>query len=643
MKPNVILFFADTLTKQDISSLGGNLETPNIDRLSKGGMTLKSVQPNSPVCSPARYNLLTGRYASRAEKYKGLYSKSDPIFIRWNVYLDNNEKTLAHLYQKEGYSTALCGKWHLGEPPLEEFTSDDTKNNHKSIEKVKRNYQACQQFVRDEGGFSYVEALFSNNELAIPMPKDMPCQHNQHWITDKAVEFINSSSDKPFFLFLTPNLPHYPHVLDTLESESKLTPNGFLDKISDIQPSYRSILDRLEKAGYPKKPKHNTPEWFAKDHAAAIMWLDDSVGAVLDALEKSGKYDDTLIVFTTDHLARGKMTLHRQELPSFIQWPNKIEPGSSNDLLISHVDMVKTIIDLSGHSKEASKMNVGIDGKSFAPQLSDNTVPWENEIFSEVSYTRGIFTKDYNYIATRFPEGISRNKRKRTDVSQEGLRTKTIRFQADTTFPGYFNDDQLYNHAIDKEEQNNLNNNNDYKELLSTMKKKLATQLSDLPFTFGEFTKEIPLPRIQRGEENPQYLCQNCNYIGFSKEWENCPVCNSNNTPLRDDTIFYTSEEKYAGGVELQVPTIIINKNVKVKDGYEIEVTNPSHPMSDTFQNFIAHYDFYIDSDFIERREFIPNSVILETFSIPKGTSRAKIVAYNRYYGHYQQEIQIKK
>ena len=233
-KPNVILFFADTLLKESLGCYGSSIPTPNIDRLATEGQRFHAVQPNSPVCSPARYNLLTGRYASCAGMYKHLYTQRDPVMQRWNVYPDGGEKFTAHAFSAAGYRTGLTGKWHLGEPQLLAYSESDHKGNQATQEKGARNYERCQDFVKKHGGFDYVDGLFTNNELAIPMPADMTCQHHMHWISDNAVRFIKGSNDQPYFLVVTPNVPHSPPVLETLETNSRLTPLGYLPETRTV-------------------------------------------------------------------------------------------------------------------------------------------------------------------------------------------------------------------------------------------------------------------------------------------------------------------------------------------------------------------------------------------------------------------------
>ena len=629
--------------KEDLSCYGGKFPTPHIDRLAQGGTQFHSTQPNSPVCSPARYNLLTGRYASRARGYESLYTEHDPVFIRWNVYLDHEEKTLAHLFRSRGYRTGLCGKWHLGEPKLEEFTADDTKANSESRGKVARNYERCRRFVQQRGGFDYVEALFTNNEMAIPMPEDMTCQHNQHWITDKAIDFVTDESTDPFLLFLTPNLPHHPHALDTLESGTSLTPEGFLDSIPNSQPPYDSILQRLETLGFPKSPEPLGEAWLEKDRAAAVMWLDDAVGAVLDALERSGQLEDTIIAFTSDHLKRGKMTVHRQYVPFLLHWPRRISSGLQRDILISHVDIVQTLIGLAGAREESAAINVGIDGVSFESELKQVTGSWNNTVYTEVCYTRGIVTPEYNYIAARFPETISQGIPDRREISQEGLPSDSIRFQADRDFPGYYDDDQLYETKSDPLEQANIAETDFGADVVVRMKKLLGDQLQKFRYAFGEFARR---PRevgssTRRGEENPIYVCANCRHLEFRKHDASCPVCGSTTPMTRDDAIFYKSEEKWAEGLAYQIPRIRIT--VSAGKPQHIEISNPRDATqtlaSASNLDSIMFYDIYADGVFMERRSILENGTPHATVGVPAGVSRVKVIACNPYYGSFQREV----
>ena len=157
-----------------------------------------------------------------------------------------------------------------------------------------------------------VEGLFYNNEFNSYASRHDPQQHGMHWITDNAVSFIKAPDERPYYLVETPNIPHSPPVLETL---CQLAFNSsFLSENPDVQPPFSDILDRLDALWIRTSEKHSAgaSERSSRDQICgwtmglAQCWM-------LLMLEETR--DNTIIAFTTDHLARGKMTLHRQFVP----------------------------------------------------------------------------------------------------------------------------------------------------------------------------------------------------------------------------------------------------------------------------------------------------------------------------------------
>ena len=112
VRPNFLVIYVDDMDLNDIAAYGGRVLTPNLDALAASGARFERYYATSPVCSPSRYSLFTGRYASRNKYLEGVTAADDVNFIQWNVHLEGDESTLAHILSGAGYVTALVGKHH---------------------------------------------------------------------------------------------------------------------------------------------------------------------------------------------------------------------------------------------------------------------------------------------------------------------------------------------------------------------------------------------------------------------------------------------------------------------------------------------------------------------------------------------------
>jgi arylsulfatase A-like enzyme len=473
-KPNVIIIYTDDHNFEHIGVYGGDVLTPNIDKIANGGALFKRLYVSSPVCTPSRYSLITGRYAVRSKELQKHQSTDQPAFIRWNTFLNEEDKSSAHLFKDSGYVTGMVGKYHMG-GEFGFLGGDENYDDPAVRDTINAIYKIWQQNVKDVAGFDYVESLYGNNMHIIGVPKSMQ-YHNMEWITKGAIDFIDQNKDEPFYLYFAPTLPHVPGPLESLKADPRITAAGMLDKpITDIQPSRKSVLERTRAAGID-------------DENAPMTWLDDGIGAVLDRLEEYGLMENTIIVFASDHQSpRAKMTCYEAaaNVPGAIMWKGNIKPGQVIDALASNIDIVPTLLDFTSIS---SPDNYIIDGKSWRGLLAGETQKLHESLYLEVLYQRAVVTKDWKYIAVRFPDKINKEitPENRRQYNIEGRKGKD-RFNNDTIFPAYYDDDQLYYLVDDKEEQNNLANDPKYADKLREMKLLMKEYCEGLPFSFGEF------------------------------------------------------------------------------------------------------------------------------------------------------------
>jgi arylsulfatase A-like enzyme len=318
-KPNIVVILADDLGYGDISTFGAtDIRTPNIDNLAAKGLKLTSFYSASPVCSPTRAALITGRYPRRL----GI----DHVFFPESFTgIPAEEVTIAEALKGNGYQTAIFGKWHLG--------------HHR-------------QFLPLQNGFDqYYGIPYSNDMQGVVYLRGNDVDSikvNQKYITktytNEAVKFIDKNKDKPFFLYVTHNMPHVPlYASPEFEGKSK-------------RGLYGDVIEEID-------------------------W---SVGEVVKALKKNGLEENTLVVFTSDNgpwiifdieggsagpLRQGKGTTFEggQRVPMVAYWPGKIKAGTVYEDLATQLDLYPTIISLTGSQKTQTKKP--LDGEDISQVL----------------------------------------------------------------------------------------------------------------------------------------------------------------------------------------------------------------------------------------------------------------------------------
>jgi arylsulfatase A-like enzyme len=235
-------------------------------------------------------------------------------------------------------------------------------------------------------------------------------------------------------------------------------------------------------------------------------WLDDAVGEVLGRLRALGLEDNTIVVFTVDHLARGKYTCYEGcRVPLMVRWPGKIQPGVETDALCANIDLVATLAQLAGAELPA---DYDTDGVSFADVLLEADKPHSGRphIYLECSNIRGIVTPRWKYIANRVTDEVkasieadareARETGRKRLVGWDGRKNphahadqEGIRYFASGEFAHYFDPDQLYDLEADPWETTNLAGDARYTDVLAELKDTLRSQLRRLPHSFGEFTE----------------------------------------------------------------------------------------------------------------------------------------------------------
>lgn len=357
--PNVVLILADDLGYGDPRCYNprSKIPTPHMDRLSAEGMRFTDAHSPSSVCTPTRYGILTGRFAWRTRLKSGVLRPYD-----WPL-IEEDRLTLAKLLREAGYRTACIGKWHLGW----KWTRQDGQTEPWDVGSLTDSEVDLTRPPKDgprAAGFDYYFGtdvpnyppyLFIENESFVGPPPDRskpddmfgdPGRMQDGWklerilpeLTRRAVRFIEESAGKPFFLYLSLTAPHTPIV--------------------------------------PSTPWQGKTE--AGDYGDLVAEVDGAVGAVMEALERTGTASETLLVMTSDngsparagdpHLrnadwARTRAVLrlfghnpsagwrgikadvweggHR--VPLLARWPGKIAAGSESGALVCLTDILATV------------------------------------------------------------------------------------------------------------------------------------------------------------------------------------------------------------------------------------------------------------------------------------------------------------
>ena len=217
--------------------------------------------------------------------------------------------------------------------------------------------------------------------------------HNMDWITSGGLDSLDQTGDKPFFLYFATTLPHAPAPLSSMYADARITPSGLLDETPNVQPDRLDVIERVKKAGLPEA-------------VAPYTWLDDAIGALINKLEAKGVLDNTIIFFASDHGGNNaKMTCYEKGVraPAFAYWKGKIAPGKVVDNITANIDIAPTIYDLCGAENVEKEV---IDGRSMKPLLFDKETDWRRSLLLEITYSKGVVTDEWKYIAVRFPKHI---------------------------------------------------------------------------------------------------------------------------------------------------------------------------------------------------------------------------------------------
>ena len=314
-RPNILVILCDDLGYSDLGCYGGEIQPPNLDRLAREGLRFTRFYNTSRSC-PTRASLLTGLYPHQAGIGRMTFNDHLPGY---RGTLSRNAVTIAEVLRDAGYSTSMVGKWHVAETPLQSDQRDWL--NHKVFHETFSdlcNYPVNRGFDSHYGTIYGVVDYFDPFSLVegeVPIREVPEGYYITQALSDRAEQEIRqyADSERPFFLYLAYTAPHWPlHALPEDIEKYKDTYTAGWEKIREARYErqrqaglFGDQQDFLSERQFHDRWEENpTAEWDARAmavHAAMVDRMDQGIGQVIRALEETGQFDNTLILFLSDN------------------------------------------------------------------------------------------------------------------------------------------------------------------------------------------------------------------------------------------------------------------------------------------------------------------------------------------------------
>ncbi|EAQ41124.1 MULTISPECIES: sulfatase family protein [unclassified Polaribacter] len=479
-KPNFLFIITDDHAYQALSAYDNKLiNTPHIDRLANEGMLFKKAFVTNSICSPSRAVALTG-------KFSHLNSVRDNLDV-----FDTLQVTFPKLLQKNGYETAIYGKWHLKSKPkgfdFWEVLPDQGHYYHPNL-LTKNGIKSTKGYVTDvitDRAINYLDSI-RNIEKPFMLMYNHKAPHRQWWPSMHDLEdFKYRKIPVPETLFddyktkskasFDAEMRISDHM--ALSADNKIDPkilkklnyNEFLDWYessyierfnrlnADEQKQWKTVYGPINKEFEKLKPKSKALTlWkyqrYLEDYLGVIKSVDRNIGRVLDYLDKNNLAKNTMVIYTSDqgfflgeHGWFDKRFMYEESFrtPLLIKFPNKIKPKSINYDLVQNIDFAPTILDVA-----RVDIPKEMQGKSLVPLFKNNNSNWRDALYYHYYEYPGIHMVKRHY-------GVRTN------------RYKLIKFYYDVEAW------EMYDLQEDPNEMKNIYGDSNYKEIQLELHKKL--------------------------------------------------------------------------------------------------------------------------------------------------------------------------
>jgi len=390
-RPNLVFILADDLGYADLGCYGGRTPcSPQLDRMAEQGLRFTQGYSNSPVCSPTRFALITGRW-----QYRLRGGNDEPISSRartsTELGLPPAHPTLPSLLRDAGYATALVGKWHLGYPP--------------NFGPLKSGY--TEFFGALSGGLDYFTHCDTSghHDLWDGEAESRRTGYLTDLISERAVDYIGrrKGAAEPFLLSVHYTAPHWPWETRDDEEEAR----------------------RIERIIH-------TDGGSVATYVTMVRHMDEGIGRILDALGAAGVAENTLVVFTSDNggerfsdtwpLVGKKMDLLEGgiRVPYIVRWPGRVPAGTVTAQQVITMDWTATLLAVAGVSAHPK---FPLDGVSLLDVLERPQAMFARELFWRMKFRRqkAMRSGDWKYLAIEDDEylfDLAKDARERANLAR---------------------------------------------------------------------------------------------------------------------------------------------------------------------------------------------------------------------------------
>jgi len=416
---NVLIIYTDEHARWTLGVYGDKvIGTPHLDSIGNEGAVFDNFFVNSAVCTPSRGCFITGRYP---------HAHGAPVN---NIPINRDEITLAEVLRRNGYETAMIGKWHLDGEPRPGWTPADRAMGFEDSQWMFNRGHWKRVIERPEAWPNNRSVSRTGKEEWIPDEPDgrpdldydvrAEGQYFTDWLADKTIEFLERPRNRPFFLYLSIPDPHTPFSVGPpydamFRPEDMEVPETLYEEpLPDWAAKARANFVRTEKSESWDDPNREAVLRQRKSqYFGMVKRIDDNVGRILEILRNKKILDDTLIVFCSDHgqymgehglYMKNQLYEPAHRVALMMRLPARIPAGTRVEECVSTVDVQPTVLSLLG--LDASGREQGRDASRLT--RGEPYPDWQNEAFIHHSSLEraGIFTPEWQFALVKNGDGI---------------------------------------------------------------------------------------------------------------------------------------------------------------------------------------------------------------------------------------------
>ena len=438
-RPNIVFIITDDQRWDSLGITGHPVaKTPHIDRLAREGVLFENFFCATPLCSPSRASFLTGLYPHR---HKAINNDKTGLDV-----ISHTLATFPRILRESGYESAYIGKWHMG--------MDDSRR------------PGFDHWVSFKGQGVYIDPVLNVNGASVQMTGYTTDILNQH-----AVEFLSKKREKPFVLYVAHKAVHAPYIPAPRHQEAyasyqysppAVSKSDLAGKPALSRPVQRADMLRITGATpepvESRRGRGRDPQSIVRDQLRCLASVDDGVGMIVDALQRTGELHNTMVIFTSDNgYLLGQHGVFNEKrfawddcvrVPFIVRYPALGKPGRRTQMVVN-VDVAPALVELAGVTWSEE-----FDGESFLPILRDPSDPGRKAVLTEYFEEK---------VVPLCPDW-------------QAVRTTTHKF---VRYPGNEHLNELYDLRSDPQEQNNLIRDSRVAGVLGHLRRELDALLTE--------------------------------------------------------------------------------------------------------------------------------------------------------------------